>query len=164
MLAGMYKLNAAPIPIPNINKEQIDWVIRLLKLVQVLQSCQDHLLARLFNFPRQKDLVQYCVHLVKVKDQIELADVAEEGVQDLDEEVYHLEIGELVVVCVDARAEEEARVPAVDDLAAAELDEVGLILLVTGRNEAVDLAQELDLLVVAEGVVPLRQAGFAPGR
>lgn len=53
-----------------------------------------------------------------------------------------LEVGELVVVGVDTGAEEEPRVAAVDDLVVAELDEVGLVLLVARRDEAVDLQQE----------------------
>jgi hypothetical protein len=57
-----------------------------------------------------------------------------------------LEVGELVVVGVDARAEEEPRVPPVDDLVVAELDEVGLVLLVARRYQAVDLVI-LDSLV-----------------
>ncbi len=44
-----------------------------------------------------------------------------------------LEVGELVVVGVDAGAEEEAGVAPVDDLVVAELDKVGLVLLVAGR-------------------------------
>lgn len=59
-----------------------------------------------------------------------------------------LEVRELVVVGVDADAEEEARVPPVDDLERAELDEVGLVLLVPRRDEPVHLAFELDLLFV----------------
>lgn len=50
-----------------------------------------------------------------------------------------LEVRELVVVRVDADAEEEARVPAVDDFQVAELDEVGLVLLVARGDEPVDL-------------------------
>lgn len=50
-----------------------------------------------------------------------------------------LEVGELVVVGVDAGAEEEPRVPPVDDLVVAEFDEVALVLLVARRYEAVDL-------------------------
>lgn len=49
------------------------------------------------------------------------------------------EKGELVVVCVDAGAEEEPCVAAVDNLVVAELDEVGLVFLVSGGDEAVDL-------------------------
>lgn len=97
------------------------------------------MLARLLDFAGQEDLVQYGIDLVEVKDQVELADVAEEGVQDLDEEVDGLEEGQLVVVGVDACAEEEAGVPAIDDLVVAELDEVGLVFLVAGGYEPVDL-------------------------
>lgn len=49
------------------------------------------------------------------------------------------EVGELVVLGVDADAEEEAGVAAVDDAVVAELDEVGLVLLVARGDEAVDL-------------------------
>ena len=105
----------------------------------MLQSGQYNLLAGLLNLAGQEDLVEDGVDLVEVEDEVELADVAEEGVEDLDEEVDSLEEGELVVVGVDAGAEEEARVPPVDDLVVAELDKVRLVLLVSRRDEAVDL-------------------------
>ncbi len=50
-----------------------------------------------------------------------------------------LEVRQLVVVGVDAHAEEQARVPPVHDLVVAELGEVGLVFLVAGCDEAVDL-------------------------
>lgn len=128
----------------------------------MLQPRQHNLLARLLNLARQKDFIEDGVDLVKVEDEVELADVAEEGVEDLDEEVDGLEEGELVVVCVDAGAEEEAGVAAVDDLVVAKLDEVGLVFLVARGDEAVNLALELDLFVVAVGGVPFGEAGFAP--
>lgn len=135
----------------------------LFQLVQVLQPRQHDLLARLLDLAGEEDLVEDGVDLVKVEDEIELADVAEEGVEDLDEEVDGLEVGELVVVDVDAGAEEEAGVAAVHDLVVAVLHEVGLVLLVARGHEAVHLALELDLLLVAVGGVPLGEAGFAPG-
>lgn len=72
-----------------------------------------------------------------------------------------LEVSELVVVCVDAGAEEEAGVAAVDNLVVAEFDKVGLVLLVAGGDEAVNFALELDLLVVAIGGVPFGQTGLS---
>lgn len=129
----------------------------------MFQPRQDDLFTSLLDLSGKEDLVEDGVDLVEVEDEVELADVAEEGVENLDEEVDGLEVGELVVVCVDAGAEEEAGVAAVDDLVVAELDEVGLVLLVAGGDEAVHLALELDLLVVAEGGVPLGEAGLAPG-
>ena len=105
----------------------------------MLQPRQDSLFTRLLNLPRQENLVQDRAHLVKVEDQIQLADVPEESIQHLDEEVDGLEVSELVVVCVDARAEEEPRVPPVYNLVVPELDEVGLVFLVSGSDEAVDL-------------------------
>ena len=110
-----------------------------LQLIKMLQPRQNNLLARLLNLTGQEDLVQDGVDLVEVEDQVELAHVAEEGVEHFDKEVDRLQVGQLVVVGVDAGAEEEAGVPAVDDLVVAELDKVGLVLLVAGRDEAVDL-------------------------
>lgn len=53
--------------------------------------------------------------------------------------MYCFQIRQLVVIGVDAYAEEEARVPPVDYFQRAEFDEVGLVLLVSGGDEAVDL-------------------------
>jgi hypothetical protein len=54
--------------------------------------------------------------------------------------MYGLQIGELIIVCVYACAEEEAGVAAVHDFRSiAELDKVGLVFLVAGGYEAVDL-------------------------
>jgi hypothetical protein len=53
--------------------------------------------------------------------------------------MYGLQVRKLVIVRVDARTEEESCVAPVDDLVVAELDEVGLVFLVSGGDEAVDL-------------------------
>jgi hypothetical protein len=141
-------------------------------------------------------------HLVKIKDQIQLAHIPKELVQHLDKEVDGLQVGELVVVGVDTHAEEEARVPAIDDFRGRqvlagngggargggrgpELHEVGLVFLVTGRYQAMDLrcisvdfssawldcppgsgrasyfALELDLLFVGIWGIPFCEASLA---
>lgn len=105
----------------------------------MLEAGQDDLLAGLLDLAGEEDLVEDGVDLVEVEDEVELAHVAEEGVEHLDEEVDRLQVRQLVVVGVDARAEEEPRVPPVDDLVVAELDKVGLVLLVARRDEAVHL-------------------------
>jgi hypothetical protein len=105
----------------------------------MFQPRQNDLFASLFNLTGQEDLVEDGVDLVKVEDEVELADVAEEGVEDLDEEVDGLEVGQLVVVGVDAGAKEEAGVPPVHNLVVAELYKVGLVLLIARGYEAVDL-------------------------
>jgi hypothetical protein len=107
----------------------------------VFQPGKHDLLTRLLDLAGEEDLIEDGVHLVKVEDQVQLADVAEEGVEHLDEEVDRLQVRELVVVGVDAGAEEEASVPPVDDLVVAELDEVGLVFLVPWCDEAVDLSK-----------------------
>lgn len=115
----------------------------------MLQPRQHNLLTGLLNLARQENLVQDSIHLVEVEDQVQLAHVPEEGVEHLDKEVDRLEVGELVVVGVDARAEEEPRVPPVHDLVVAELDEVGLVFLVAGGYEAVDLFWRVPMLWLA---------------
>lgn len=60
-------------------------------------------------------------YLVKVEDQIEFADVAKEGIQDLDKEVNSLKVGELVVVGINAQTKEQTGIATVDDLEVAEL-------------------------------------------
>lgn len=123
----------------------------------MLQPRQHDLFARLFDLAGQKHLVQDGIDLVEVEDQVQLAHVAEELIEHLDKEMDGLQIGQLVVVGVDADAEEQPGVPAVDDLGGrevladqtgvggglgrrrAELDKVGLVLLVAGGDEAVDL-------------------------
>ena len=76
--------------------------------------------------------------------------------------MYRLKIRKFVVVRIYACAEEEASIPAVDDLrGAAEFDEVGLMFLVAWRDKAVNLALELDLLVVVVGAVPFGEASLA---
>jgi hypothetical protein len=65
--------------------------------------------------------------------------------------MYGLQVRKLVIVRVDARTEEESCVAPVDDLVVAELDEVGLVFLVSGGDKAVDLWQGESADVV-EGV------------
>lgn len=110
-----------------------------LELVEVLEAREHDLLGGLLDLAGEEDLVEDGVDLVEVEDEVELAHVAEEGVQHLDEEVDRLQVRQLVVVGVDARAEEKPRVPPVHDLVVPELHEVRLVLLVSRRYEAVDL-------------------------
>lgn len=75
------------------------------------------------------------------------------------------QVGEFVVVGVYASAEKEARIAAVHNLAAAtEFNEVRLVLLVSRRDQPVDFAFQLDLLIVAVWVVPFRKPGLASNR
>ncbi len=104
---------------------------------------------------RQDLVTQHRAYLIEVKHQIQLTNIPKELVQHLHKEMYRLQIRQLVIVLVHAGAEEQARVSAVDDLeVVAELDEVGLVLLIARGHEAVDFAFELDLLVVVVGAVP----------
>lgn len=87
----------------------------------MLQPRQHYLLTRLLDLPCKEHLIQNCVNLVKIKDEVQLAHVPEELIQHLYEEVDRLQVRQLVVVRVDANAEEQPRVPPVDDLCGGEV-------------------------------------------
>lgn len=94
-------------------------------------------------------------YLVEIKHQIQLTHIPKELIQHFHKEMNRLKVRKLVVVGVYARAEEQAGIAAVDHLrGAAKFDEVRLMFLVARCDEAVDLALELDLLVVVVGAVP----------
>lgn len=76
--------------------------------------------------------------------------------------MYGLQIRQLVIVGVDADAEEKPRVAPVDNLQVPELNEVGLMLLISRGDQAVDLAFEFDFFFITVWCVPFRQAGFTP--
>jgi hypothetical protein len=78
-------------------------------------------------------------YLIKIEHQVQLAHIPKKAIQHLHKEMYGLQVRKLVIVRVDARTEEESCVAPVDDLVVAELDEVGLVFLVSGGDEAVDL-------------------------
>jgi hypothetical protein len=85
-------------------------------------------------------LVPVSTHLVEIEHQIQLAHIPKEGIQDLHKEMYGLQIRQFVVIRIDAGAEEQARIPSVHNLGhVSKLDKVGLVLLVSRGDEAVDL-------------------------
>ena len=85
-------------------------------------------------------LTPSATYLVEVEHQIQLTHIPKESVQYLHKEVYSLQVCELVIIRIDASAEEQPCVPPVHNLGhVAELDKVGLVLLVAGGDEAVDL-------------------------
>ena len=90
-------------------------------------------------------------YLVKIKHQIQLTHIPKKRIQHLDEKVNRLQIRQLVIVGVHTDAEEQPGVAAVNDFQRAELDEVGLVLLVARRNEPVHFAFEFDLFFVLRG-------------
>lgn len=60
-------------------------------------------------------------HLIEIEDQIELAHIVKVLVQYLDEIVYRLQVGQIVIVHIDTNAEIQAGVSSVDNLEVAKL-------------------------------------------
>ena len=67
--------------------------MRSLQLVQMLQSSQNDLFARLFDLASQEDLVEDRVDLVEVEDKVQFADITEELIEHFDEEVDRFQVG-----------------------------------------------------------------------
>lgn len=78
-------------------------------------------------------------YLVKVENKIQFADVSKEAVQDLDKKVYSLQVCQLIVIGIDADAKEKARVSPVNNLQRTKFNEIGLMFLVSGCDQTVDL-------------------------
>jgi len=58
-------------------------------------------------------------------------------------------ICQFIVIRIDADAEKESGVSTIDDFCTAfELDEIGLVFLVSRSDEAVDLALKLHFLII----------------
>lgn len=153
----------------------------------LIKPVQHGELARLLNLASQEDLVQDRIHFVKVKDEIQLAHVAKEAVQHLDEQVDRLEVGQLIVVGIDADAEKETSISPIDDLVVAvlqsgrqrivgwtrsqwlsrcppsptHLDKVALILLIPRGYKSMHLSLQPHLLIVVHRHIVLGQACLA---
>lgn len=87
----------------------------------MFQPRQHHILTRLLHLSSQEHLIQNRINLIKIKDQIQLADIPKKRIEDFNKEVDGFEVSELVIVGVDADAEEKPGIAAVDDFVVAEL-------------------------------------------
>lgn len=72
-------------------------LVTLAHGVQLAELGQDLLLGSLDDLAADDHLVDDGVDLVEVEDEVEFADIAEVLVEDLDEQLDELEVGELVV-------------------------------------------------------------------
>lgn len=79
-------------------------------------------------------------HLVEIKHQIQLTHIPKEAIQHLDKKVYSLEVRELIIIRIDAHAEEQPRISPIHHAVLPELHEIRLVLLVPRRNQSVHLA------------------------
>ena len=124
------------IPCPSIN------IWYLLQLIQMLQSRQHDLFTCFLNLACKEHLVENRIHLIpqissdpppslsptpmrthliEIKHQIQLTHIPKEAIQHLDKEVYSLQIRQLIIIRIHADAEEQPRIPSIDDLVVAEL-------------------------------------------
>ncbi len=100
-------------------------------------------------------------YLVKVEDNVELADVAEELVQELHKQMDGLQVRQLVVRHVHPQGKVQARVPPVNQLAALVLHKVG-VLAVPAHNQLVHVRLQTKLFGFrGRRHVPLGQPGLA---
>merc|ERR1719341_5163 len=95
----------------NILESQLH-ILLFLKLVLLFNLVDDSLLTGLLQFPSQDELIQYEVSLLKVEDDVQLADRSKILIQDLNIPVNHLQHPQLVISLVHS-TEEEAGIPLV---------------------------------------------------
>merc|ERR1719341_2216110 len=96
----------------NIFESQLHNLI-FLKLVLLLNLVEDSFLTGLLHLPSQDKLIQYEVSLLKVEDDVQLADRSKILVQNLNIPVNHLQHPQLVIPLVHSEAEEEAGIPLI---------------------------------------------------
>ena len=128
----------------------------------MLQPRKDDLLAGFLNLACKKDLVQDSVnlligilaaipikmtndsrtYLIEIKHQIQLTNIPKELVKNLHKEMYSLEIRQLVVICIDTDTKEQPCISPIYHLGTAfELNEIGLVFLIPGSNQTMDLCR-----------------------
>jgi len=80
--------------------------VHLLHLFQQPDSIQDFPFTRLFNLPRKHIFIQNTVNLVKIEDNIQLANIAKVTIQQFYKQMHRLEITQLIIRKVHRDCEE----------------------------------------------------------
>lgn len=93
---------------------------------------------------------------MELEDEVDFGGVAEVLVEDLDEELDELHVGQFVVVVVDTDDEEEPQILLVEDLVIHVLDEVGESG-VSCNDQSVDVQLHLLFFSLSVRNVPLRK-------
>lgn len=87
-------------------------------------------------------------HFVKVKHQIQLTHIPEKTIEHLDKEVNSFQIRQLIIIRVDADTKEQSRITPINNLERAEFDKVGLMLLISRRNQAMHFTLEFNFFFI----------------
>lgn len=120
-----------------------------LHLNHILLRAEGWELSRGVKKEREKE-----THFVKVKHQIQRTNVPEKTIEHLDKEVNSFQIRQLIIIRVDADTKEQPRITPINNLERAEFDKVGLMLLISRRNQAMHFTLEFNfffILGVIEG-------------
>ena len=71
----------------NVSLAAIHPILSSLQLIQMLQPRQHHLLTRLLDLARQKNLIQNRIHFIEIKHKVQFTDISEELIQHLHKEM-----------------------------------------------------------------------------
>ena len=126
--------------------------------VELLESRQDDLFARLLYLAADNELVQYAVGFVEAKHEIELAHILKVMVQDLHEQVDALQDEQFVITEINPKHKEQTGVSPRDKLVRFVLDE-RRTRRVPRRALPVNVLLNVRLFWVREGVIPLCSFG-----
>ena len=78
-----------------------------------MESLQNDRSGNLLNLATSDHLVNDHKHLVEIEDQVQLAEILEEHIQHLHQQVNQLDLDEVVVLLIEAKGKEETGVAAV---------------------------------------------------
>jgi len=127
--------------------------LHILKTVLLSYASKHVLFAALLHLTSEQEFVQYEVCLLKVEDDIELADIAVVLVHLLNVAMDNLESDQLVVCGITSGDEEERGISAVHDLCVFVLEKIAHAGT-AGEDELRDIFDDLGFVLGREGGEP----------
>ena len=135
-------------------------LLSLLNRIALTHRPEHTFLRALLHLSRDNQFVQYRIRLLKVKDQIQLANIPKVSIQHLDVAVDDFERNEFVIALGDARDEEEGGVAAIDYFGVFVFEKVAHSGA-SGEDELGDVFGDFELGFGRHGGEPFSETHFA---
>ncbi len=106
----------------------------LFHFLHGLDSIQNFSFRALFHFPRQHEFIQYTVHFIEIKDNIQFTYIGKVTIQEFDKQVHRFQIRQFIVGNVHGNGKEESCISSVNELVGIVFNKV-CILFITSRHQ-----------------------------